>query len=414
MSLDVTRRGAYRLVSGVRGGRIELVDGGRRLCFGPPDAELRTRIEVHDPRAYRWALRGSTGLGEGYVEGLWSCDDLVALCRIACRSLPPLDRLRSRLHQPMRLAQGLARLVPRNTRAGAARNISAHYDLGEPLFEAFLDPRLVYSCAVFEHRDTSLEDAQLAKLERACAALELGPDDHLLEIGTGWGGLAVHAAATRGCRVTTTTISRNQHAYATERVRAEGLDDRVEVLLTDYRDLAGRYDKLASIEMIEAVGWQYFPTFFNRCAELTRPGGAMFLQAIVIADHLYEQEKDARSFSNKHIFPGGCLPSLGLIAEQAHRVGMPVERSEDITGDYARTLQLWRGRFNEAWPDLHPRGYDERFARLWNFYLASSEAGFRERRIGDVQVVLAKPGWQPADGEWRSSTLEPDTASLSS
>ena len=393
---------------------MELVDSGRRFAFGPADAELRTRIEIHDPRAYRWALRGSTGLGEGYVEGLWSCEDLVALLRIACRSLPPLDRLRAGLQPVLRPAQELGGLVPRNTRAGAARNISAHYDLGEPLFGAFLDPRLVYSCALFEGTETSLEDAQLAKLERVCTALDLGPDDHLLEIGTGWGGLAVHAAATRGCRVTTTTISRNQHAYAVERVRAEGLAERVEVLLTDYRDLGGTYDKLASIEMIEAVGWQYFPRYFGRCAELTRPGGAMFLQAIVIADDLYEQEKDARTFANKHVFPGGCLPSLKLIAELARATGMPVERCEDITPDYARTLELWRERFNRSWPELRPLGYDERFARLWNYYLASSEAGFRERRIGDLQLVLAKPGWQPNGDGWRSSTPAREAASLSS
>ena len=396
MSLDPTRRAALRLLSGIRGGRLDLIDGGRHYGLGPEGAELRARVEVADPRAYRWALRGSTGFGEGYVHGLWTTDDLVALCRIACRSLPSLDRVRARIHPLLRPLQRLARLVPRNTRVGAERHISAHYDLGEPLFEAFLDRRMVYSCAVFEDAATTLEQAQLAKLERACTALELGTNDHLLEIGTGWGGLAIHAAATRGCRVTTTTISHDQYAYATERVRAEGLADRVEVLLTDYRDLGGSYDKLASIEMIEAVGWQYFPLFFERCAALTEPGGAMFLQAIVIADHLYEQEKNARTFANKHIFPGGCLPSLQLIAELARDHGMPVERSVEITDDYPTTLSLWRQRFNEAWPRLRRLGYDERFARMWNFYLASSEAGFRERRIGDVQLLLAKPGFEPA------------------
>ncbi len=414
MSFDTGRRAGLALLARARGGRIEVSEGERELAFGPPAAELRARMEIRDPRAYRWALRGSTGLGEGYVEGLWTCDDLVALCRIACRSLPPLDRLRARFHPLLAQAQRLGRLVPRNTRAGAARNISAHYDLGEPLFEAFLDPRLVYSCAVFEHDDARLEDAQLAKLERACAALDLGPGDHLLEIGTGWGGLAIHAAATRGCRVTTTTISRRQHDYARERVRAEGLADRVEVLLTDYRDLDGTYDKLVSIEMIEAVGWQYFPAFFEKCAALTKPGGAMFLQAIAIADHLYELEKNARTFANKHVFPGGCLPSRALIAELAGRNGMPIERSVDISADYARTLRLWRAAFNEAWPDLRPLGYDERFARLWNFYLASSEAGFAERRISDVQLLLAKPGFQARDDEWRSPTADSEPASLSS
>ena len=414
MSLDPTPRVMLRLLHRIRGGSLQVADGGEVHAFGPPDAELRARVGVADRRAYRWALRGSTGFGEGYVDGLWDTDDLVALCRIACRTLPPLDRMRARVHPVLRRLQGVAGLVPLNTRAGADRHIAAHYDLGEPLFEAFLDPRLTYSCAVFEDERTTLEDAQLAKLERACAALDLGRDDHLLEIGTGWGGLAIHAAATRGCRVTTTTISRHQHAYATERVRAEGLADRVEVLLTDYRDLTGTYDKLVSIEMIEAVGWQFFPTFFERCAALTKPSGAMFLQAIVIADHLYEQEKSARTFANKHIFPGGCLPSLELITELGRHNGMPVERSVDISDDYATTLALWRQRFNDAWPDLRPLGYDERFARFWNFYLASSEAGFREHRIGDVQMLLAKDGWEPGEGGWRSPTTELEAATLSS
>jgi cyclopropane-fatty-acyl-phospholipid synthase len=403
-----------RVLSGIRGGRLEIADAGGLHRFGPQDSELCARVEIADRRAYRWALRGSTGFGEGYADRLWDTDDLLALCRIACRSLPPLDRLRARLQPLLRPLQNLAGLVPRNTRSGADRHISAHYDLGEALFEAFLDPRLVYSCGVFADERTTLEEAQLAKLERVCSALDLRNDDHLLEIGTGWGGLAIHAAATRGCRVTTTTISRNQHAYATERVRAEGLDDRVEVLLTDYRDLTGTYDKLASIEMIEAVGWQYFPTFFERCTALTKPGGATFLQAIVIADHLYEQEKNARTFANKHIFPGGCLPSLGLIVDLARRSGMPVERSVDISADYATTLAVWRQRFNDAWPGLRPLGYDERFARLWNFYLASSEAGFREHRIGDVQMLLAKDGWEPGEGGWRSPTTELEAATLSS
>jgi len=414
MSLDPTPAAALRLLYRIQGGRLEVADGAEVHAFGPPDAELRARVEIADRRAYRWALRGSTGFGEGYVDGLWDTDDLAALCRIACRSLPPLDGLRARFQPLLRPFQSLAGLVPRNTRAGADRHIAAHYDLGESLFESFLDPRLVYSCAVFEDERATLEDAQLAKLERVCAALDLGRDDHLLEIGTGWGGLAIHAAATRGCRVTTATISRNQHAFASERVRAEGLGDRVEVLLTDYRDLTGTYDKLASIEMIEAVGWQYFGTFFERCAALTKPNGAMFLQAIVIADHLYEQEKNSRTFANKHIFPGGCLPSHGLITELARQNGMPVERSVDISDDYATTLALWRQRFNEARPTLGPLGYDERFARLWNFYLASSEAGFRERRIGDVQVLLAKPGWEPGESGWRSLTTELEAASLSS
>jgi cyclopropane-fatty-acyl-phospholipid synthase len=386
----LVRRFFFGAVSRTRGGRLELIEDGRRLAFGPADSELSARIEVRDPRAYRWALRGSTGLGEGYVDGLWATDDLVSVIRIACRNLAPWDRCR-RFAQPLvGPLQRAIELVPRNTRAGAAANISAHYDLGNELFEAFLDRRLIYSCAYFPEPDSGLDDAQLAKLERICERLELGPDDHLLEIGTGWGGLAIHAATTRGCRVTTTTISREQHAYAVERVREAGLEERVEVLLRDYRDLTGSYDKLVSIEMIEAVGWQYFEAFFAKCAELLGPHGAMFLQAIVIQDDLYEAERAARSFSNKHIFPGGCLPSLDLITRLSGANGLRVDWAEEISPHYARTLARWRDRFNDAWPQLRPLGYDERFKRLWNFYLASSEGGFRERRIRDVQMLLAK------------------------
>jgi cyclopropane-fatty-acyl-phospholipid synthase len=303
-------------------------------------------------------------------------------------------------------------LVPRNTRAGAARHIAAHYDLGNRLFESFLDERLMYSCAYFDRPEASIDDAQLAKLERICDRLELSPDDHLVEIGTGWGGLAIHAAATRGCRVTTTTISREQRSHAVERVRAEGLEDRVQVLFRDYRDLEGSYDKLVSIEMIEAVGWQYFPEFFERCAALLRPGGRMFLQAIAIVDHLYEQEKASRTFSNKHIFPGGCLPSQSLITELTAANGLATQWSEEISSHYALTLAAWRDRFNDAWPRLRPLGYDERFKRLWNFYLASSEAGFRERRIRDLQMLFAKSGAMPAAAREWSPTTEPVRASL--
>ncbi len=412
--MSLARRGVFRAFSTIEGAHLELEEAGRRYRFGAAEADLRAGVEVHDRRAYAWLLRGSTGLGEGYVDGLWSTDDLVSTVRLACRNLSVFDRWRARIHPLVGPIQRALALVPRNTRDGAAENISAHYDLGNRLFEGFLDEQLMYSCAFFADQDATLEQAQLAKLERICEQLKLGPDDHLLEIGTGWGALAVHAAETRGCRVSTTTISREQYAYARERVREAGLDDRVEVLLRDYRDLEGRYDKLVSIEMIEAVGWQYFETFFDKCAELTVPGGAMFLQAIVIEDRLYEPEKGARSFSNKHIFPGGCLPSLGLIARLGAARGMPVTWCEEISDHYARTLAIWRERFNDAWPVLRTLGYDQRFRRLWNFYLASSEAGFRERRIRDLQLLLTTPGWQGGAPAWDSATRAAAPASLSS
>ncbi len=372
-----------------------MVEADRRRGFGPPAAELRATVTVHDPAAWRSPLRGSVGLGEAYVDGLWETDDLVALFRIAARELNRLGGLRAAVARPRGLAHRLRRAVPENTRAGAKKHIAAHYDLGNDLFAAFLDERMVYSCAYFPDRTAGLEEAQLAKLERICRRLRLGRENHLLEIGTGWGGLAIHAAREHGCRVTTTTISRGQHELASRRVAEAGLAGRVTVLSEDYRDLGGRYDRLASVEMVEAVGWQHFDDFFRCCSELLAPDGLMLLQAITIDDRIYEAEKGARSFANTHVFPGGCLPSNRTIADCLARVtDMREVWREDISAHYPPTLAAWRERFLATWDRLRARGYDERFRRLWTFYLSSSEAGFRERRIGDVQALFAKPQWK--------------------
>jgi cyclopropane-fatty-acyl-phospholipid synthase len=378
---------------GVRCGRIEVVEGPRVRTFGPADADLRATVTVNDSAAWRGPLHGSIGLGEGYVDGLWETDDLVALIRIAARELRHLDGLRGAVARPRGLLHRIRGLVPENTRTGARKNISAHYDLGNDLFASFLDERMMYSCAYFPREGASLEEAQVAKLGRICEQLRLGPESRLLEIGSGWGGLAVHAAREHGCRVTTTTISREQHELARRRVQEAGLGERVTVLLEDYRDLAGRYDRLVSVEMIEAVGWQNFDEFFRRCDQLLTPDGLMLLQAITIDDAMYEAEKGTRSFANTHVFPGGCLPSREAIADSVSRVtSMREVWLDDITAHYPPTLAAWRERFLGAWERLRPRGYDERFRRLWDFYLSSSEAGFRERRIGDVQALFAKPG----------------------
>jgi cyclopropane-fatty-acyl-phospholipid synthase len=399
----------------MRDGRIDVHEAdGRRRSFGPADAELRASVEVRDPRFWSALPRGSLGLGESYADGLWETDDLVALVRIAVRELRRLESFSGPASRPRSWLHRARRLVPENTRSGARRHISAHYDLGNPLFSSFLDERMVYSCAYFEGAGTSLEQAQLAKLERICRHLRLGPDDHLLEIGAGWGGLALHAASAYGCRVTTTTISTEQHALATERVRAAGLEDRVTVLLEDYRDLRGRYDKLVSIEMIEAVGWRYFDTYFARCSELLEPDGLMLLQAITIDDRLYEKEKAARSFANTHIFPGGCLPSPGLIAGcVARATDMRAVLTDDITAHYPLTLAAWRERFLANWEKLAGMGFDERFRRLWLFYLSSSEAGFRERRLGDVQILYAKPEWRGDDIPGAGAAAPVDAGAIS-
>jgi cyclopropane-fatty-acyl-phospholipid synthase len=389
----LARAGVGTVLGRLRNGRIDVVEGGRERSFGPSGAELTARVTINDPAAWRDPLHGSVGLGEGYVDGRWETDDLVGLIRIAARELREMNGVRRAVAAPRGLWHRVRHLVPENSRTGARRNISAHYDLGNDLFAAFLDERMMYSCAYFPDEAASLEQAQLAKLDRICDRLRLGPDNHLLEIGTGWGGMAIHAARRSGCRVTTTTISQQQFDLAVERVRAAGLGDQVTVLLQDYRDLDGRYDRLVSVEMIEAVGWQFFDDYFRRCDELLTDDGLMLLQAITIDDRIYELEKAARSFANTHVFPGGCLPSEGMITGCLERVtSMKQVWRDDITAHYPPTLAEWRQRFFAAWEKLRERGYDERFRRLWDFYLSSSEAGFRERRIGDVQALFAKPG----------------------
>jgi cyclopropane-fatty-acyl-phospholipid synthase len=393
----LARRIVLGLLRRMSGGELEIVEGDTRMHFGEclPGRPLRARVEVRSARFYRRLLAGSVGLCESYMDGLWECDDLVALTRIAALNVCALDSLRRVLAPVLIPFQRWGRWLARNTPGRSRRRIAAHYDLGNELFSLFLDPTMMYSCAVFDSPAVSLEEASLAKLELVCAKLDLGAEDHLLEIGTGWGGLAVYAARHHGCRVTTTTISREQHDYALERVREAGLEDRVTVLLEDYRDLRGRYDKLVSIEMIEAVGWQYFPTFFRRCSELVKDDGAMLLQAIVIDDRAYHVEKAGKSFINTYIFPGGCLPSLEIISRSVARVtDFRQVDLEDITAHYATTLERWRERFLRADGRLSALGYDERFRRLWELYLSYCEGGFRERRIQDVQLLLAKPGYR--------------------
>jgi cyclopropane-fatty-acyl-phospholipid synthase len=380
----------------LKGGELALQEpDGSRRTFGEivEGRELRSTLHVRDRRFYFYMLKGSLGLSEAYMEGLWDCDDLVTLTRIAALNVGFIDSFRRGLAPVLIPVQRWLRFLARNTPVRARRRIEAHYDLGNELFSLFLDPTMMYSCAVFEQPQATLEEASLAKLERVCMKLDLSPDDHVLEIGTGWGGFAVYAASHHGCRVTTTTISREQHAYASERVREAGLEDRITVLLEDYRELRGSYDKLVSIEMIEAVGWRYFPTFFRRCSELLKPNGAMLLQAITIDDRAYEVEKGGKSFINTHIFPGGCLPSMEVISRSVARVtDLRQVHLEDITAHYATTLERWRERFGQAGGRLGELGYDERFRRMWNLYLSYCEGGFRERRIQDIQLLLAKPG----------------------
>ncbi len=386
----MSRRVLLELLGRIRVGTLTVVDGGRSYVFG--SGAPAATVVVHSPRFWSMLMRGSRGLAESYAQQSWDSPDLVAVIRLAARNVEVLDRWRARLtpvRTPFQTARGM---VLRNTRVRSRKDIAAHYDLGNELFTRMLDPTMSYSCALFERPGMTLEEAQVAKLERICEKLELGPEDHLLEIGTGWGGLAIHAAATRGCRVTTTTISREQREYALSQVQRAGLSDRVEIRLQDYRDLRGQFDKLVSVEMIEAVGWQHFGTFFATCSQLLAPHGAMLLQAITIDDRAYEVEKASRSFMNTHIFPNGCLPSLEVITRNvARRTDMQTLHLEDLTPHYVRTLIRWRDQFLAHTDELERLGYDARFRRLWTLYLAYCEAGFAERRICEVQIMFGKP-----------------------
>jgi len=389
------KRAVLAKLAALRDGCLVMVEGNERHRFGKPSAALPEPvvIHVHDARLYGdVAFGGSVGAGEAYMRGYWTSAQLVDVVRLFVLNMDTLDGLETglaRFTNPLRKAVHALR---RNSRAGSRRNIAAHYDLGNEFFRSFLDETLMYSSATFEHATQSLHEAQLARLDRICRKLELGPDDHLLEIGTGWGGLALHAAQHFGCRVTTTTISREQWTLARERVHAAGLEGRIEVLCEDYRDLTGTYDKLVSIEMIEAIGHEYHDTYFTRCAQLLKPEGAMLLQAITIADQRYERARRSVDFIQRYIFPGSCIPSVAALSDSIARASdLRVFDLEDIGPHYATTLAHWRQNFRANLPRIRALGYDDTFIRMWEYYLCYCEGGFAERVLGDVMMLLVKP-----------------------
>jgi len=395
---QLARRICLRLLANIETGSLSLHDGGDSFHFGSQDRtdQPHAEIHVHDRTMYRQLLAGgSIAAGEAYMQGRWSSPDLVAVMRLFSANLATLELLESRQSTLLRLGLKLTHALRRNTRSGSRRNIAAHYDLGNDFFRLFLDPTMMYSAALFETDTTPLEVASIAKLDELCRQLELRAEDHLLEIGTGWGGMAIHAARQYGCRVTTTTISREQYEFACAQVREAGLEDRVTVLCEDYRNLRGSYDKLVSIEMIEAVGHSFYSDYFRRCSALLKPQGKMVIQAITIADQRYAAARDSVDFIQRYIFPGGSLPSLAVIADHLARdTDMQLVHLRDITRDYALTLANWRQRFLAAQDEVKGLGFDQLFLRMWEFYLAYCEGGFRERIIGTVQLAFAKPGYR--------------------
>jgi cyclopropane-fatty-acyl-phospholipid synthase len=392
----LARRLLLGRLRGLQHGEIRLIEDGVEQRFGTRTrhCNLSATVWVDHPRFFAdVAFGGSVGAGEAYIQGLWRCSDLVSLVRILVVNRDLLNGLDSGWALISRPLLRAFHWYHRNSRGGSARNIAAHYDLGNELYALMLDETMAYSCGIFEREDSTLAEASRAKFDAACRKLALTPGDHLLEIGTGWGGLAIHAAQHYGCRVTTTTISRAQFDYASELVARLGLGERITLLLEDYRDLTGQYDKLVSIEMIEAVGARYLDTYLRRCAALLKPQGAMLLQAITIQDQAYAQALRSVDFIQRYVFPGSFIPSISAIAESLRRVtDLKIFNLEDIGPHYARTLALWRENFTGKLEAVRRLGYSEQFIRLWEFYLCYCEGGFLERQLGDVQMLLTKPG----------------------
>lgn len=392
----LARRIVLSRLERLRDGQVVVSENGEHLTFGKLTDEfpLTAKLDVLSPKFYSdIAFGGSIGAGEAYIHGSWACSELSDVLRILLRNRQVLEQMDSGLALLGKPLRKFFHALNKNTRKGSRKNIAAHYDLGNDFYQLWLDPKMMYSCAYFDTPETSLEDAATEKLDRICRKLNLSADDSVIEIGTGWGGFAIHAAGNYGCHVTTTTISQQQFDYAQEAIAAAGLEDRITLLLQDYRDLEGSFDKLVSIEMIEAVGHEFHDTYFKKCCELLKPDGQMLLQAITIADQRYDQYKTGVDFIKRHIFPGGCLTSVtDMTRTMTRHTDMRVIHLEDIGPHYATTLRHWHDRFFSRFDAVSELGYSDAFIRMWQFYLCYCESAFIERAIGDVQMLIMRPG----------------------
>ncbi|MGA7879067.1 MAG: cyclopropane-fatty-acyl-phospholipid synthase family protein [Desulfoferrobacter sp.] len=389
------RETVFSLMKKIKCGKLTVIEGGDAFEFGEQSRgdSMVSKVYVRDQLFYpQVMLGGSIGAGEAYMAGYWHSEDLTKVVRLIMMNRDVFADLDKGWAKVMTPFHNLLHFLRKNTEEGSRKNIAAHYDLGNDFYKLFLDDTLTYSCCIFEHDQVTLEDASIAKYDHICRKLDISPRDHVLEIGTGWGGFAIHAAGRYGCQVTTTTISRSQYDLARERIKAAGLEDRVELLLKDYREVDGSYDKLVSIEMIEAVGHHYLGTFLKCCSNLLKPEGMMLLQAITIADYVFEEHKRSVDFIKRYIFPGGCIPSVTAICiSAAAETDLRLFHLEDITPHYVTTLQAWHSRFLKNVEQVRRLGYPESFIRMWEFYLCYCEAGFAERYLGDVQMLLTKP-----------------------
>lgn len=380
----------------LQNGSLRIVEpaGDHRFGKRTSECDLAATVHVENPQFFAdVAFGGTVGAGEAYIRGLWKCDDPTSLVRIFLRNRDLMNGMDGRWAVFTKPFLKAFHTLNRNSKEGSARNIAAHYDLGNDLYELMLDETMMYSCAIYPRPDATLHEAQIAKLDAVCQKLALTPQDHLLEIGTGWGGLAIHAAANYGCRVTTTTISREQHDYAKAKIEKLGLTNRITLLFKDYRDLEGQYDKLVSIEMIEAVGADFLDAYLAKCSSLLKPNGTMLLQAITIQDQLYERALSQVDYIQRFIFPGSFIPSITAITTAAcEATDLKVSHLEDIGPHYAATLRHWRERFFAKLPAVRKLGLNDSFVRMWEFYLCYCEGGFMERALGDVHILLSKPG----------------------
>lgn len=398
MGARLAREAMFKLFAKFEVGSLTVHEGPKSYHFGNSDDLNGPHGEahIHSPSLYSQMMAGGTlGAGEAYIQGHWTSPDLVEVTRVFCANMGVMQRMEDQQSWMAKAALSIAHRLNRNTQKGSKDNIAAHYDLGNDFFKLFLDPTMMYSSALFSDKAMSLEEASEAKLEEMCQRLELKESDHLLEIGTGWGGMAVHAAKHYGCHVTTTTISQEQYDYACARVKREGLEDKITLLCEDYRNLTGVYDKLVSIEMIEAVGHQFYKNYFETCSSLLNDNGKMVIQAITMADQRYEAARDSVDYIKRYVFPGGCLPSVAVIADHiAADTDMQIVHLRDITQDYAITLSHWRDRFFARLDEVQGMGFDQQFIKMWEFYLCYCEGGFRERIISTVQLGFAKPGYR--------------------
>lgn len=393
---DICQKVMYSVLRRVTKGCLNVTFGDETQTFGDPTSHLQAAVEIYHPAVFRHMVtRGSIGVAEDYIENLWATSDLTRVVQFFCVNQEALDELESKLGVITQISYYAKKMMRRNSVDQAKKNILAHYDLGNHLYRRFLDTNMQYSSAIYPDENADLGTAQTHKMQTICERLELSESDHVVEIGTGWGGLAIYMAQQYGCKVTTTTISDAQHEYVENKLRALKLEDQVTLLKQDYRSLEGKYDKLVSIEMIEAVGHEYLDQFFTKCGKLLKEDGLMLIQAITIADQRYDHYRKSVDFIQTYIFPGGCLPSVQRMTDSISRQSnLIVHQLSDIGLHYAKTLADWREKFLEAWPELQREGFDNRFKRLWLYYLCYCEGGFLERATSTVHLVARKPDFR--------------------